>query len=301
MNKVIADYILTNSVNSFNSLEITAVIGCARSCVYCPQDLIIEKYKLVKGRPDHLLHPKTLEKVIQNLPSELLVYWTGFGEPLQNKYFPELFNMICNAGFKSQISTTLFCANPESIDIICDRAKWDRVTLHLPDNSGYMKAQIDDKYLFDLKRVILSMNYDVDMIHVFGSLNDKIKDMFESADLSDVVSRINFVEIDLNSSTTTSRANNLKTDNPVILNENNHDNSLLFCKAKRFNQPVLLPNGDLAMCCMDYGLTNIVGNLIYEPYESIVKRSSIYMSYNLPKLCFNCEWANKFVIEEGAV
>jgi len=35
------------------------------------------------------------------------------------------------------------------------------------------------------------------------------------------------------------------------------------------NHNVLLPNGDVVLCCMDYGLQNILGNLLKSDYESL--------------------------------
>jgi hypothetical protein len=35
------------------------------------------------------------------------------------------------------------------------------------------------------------------------------------------------------------------------------------------NHNVLLPNGDVVLCCMDYGLQHILGNLLLTDYESL--------------------------------
>ena len=37
----------------------------------------------------------------------------------------------------------------------------------------------------------------------------------------------------------------------------------------RIDDNVLLPNGDVALCCMDFGLQNIIGNLLEMDYESL--------------------------------
>lgn len=298
MNRAVADYILSSSLSERNSIEITTVVGCARKCTYCPQDLVIDKYKLIRGEDAQQLHPRDFEKMLANLPDRMIVYWTGFAEPLQNKHFPELFRMVSARGYASYISTTLFTTNPESIDVICDRDKWGRVGLHLPDNSGYMKGKVDAQYLDNLRRVTRSMDPDrQDLFHVFGELHDGIKALFQEPDLRDHAARIPLTEIPLDSPMATTRANNA-TDHKGSVAVEVPDGTLLYCNAKRFNQPVLLPNGDLSMCCMDYGLTGIIGNLLHESYDSIVQRSSRYMSHNLPSLCFNCEWATRFQVTE---
>ena len=43
-----------------------------------------------------------------------------------------------------------------------------------------------------------------------------------------------------------------------------------------FNQNVLLPNGDVYLCCMDYELKHRLGNLFLDDYKSLqVKREKI--------------------------
>lgn len=294
MNKMLADFIRTKSTNPFKSIEITTNIGCARRCTYCPQDVLVQTYKSYDDA-EHQLNPASFERMVSNFPENLLIYWTGYSEPLQNKYFPELFDIISKAGHESHISTTLFSVNQQSIEVICDRKRWARVSLHLPDESGHMRAKIDDAYLSNLKEVVKTMIPEVDLIHVFGTLNEKIKNLFLTPEMQPFASKFNIHEFPLDSTYATSRANNLKTNQtrstPIA-----QDGVYLYCNAGRFNQPVLLPNGDLSLCCMDYGLTKIIGNILHEPYDSIITRSSIYNSYNIPKLCYQCEWASYFKI-----
>ena len=47
---------------------------------------------------------------------------------------------------------------------------------------------------------------------------------------------------------------------------------------------VLLPNGDVSLCCMDYGLDNIIGNLNTQPYEDVIPEAQTCY-----KICNSCE------------
>ena len=47
---------------------------------------------------------------------------------------------------------------------------------------------------------------------------------------------------------------------------------------------VLLPNGDVSLCCMDYGLEHIIGNLYEQSYEDIIPQDQTCFN-----LCNNCE------------
>ena len=46
----------------------------------------------------------------------------------------------------------------------------------------------------------------------------------------------------------------------------------------------LLPNGDVSLCCMDYGLDNIIGNLDQQSYEDVVPESETCYD-----ICLKCE------------
>lgn len=54
-------------------------------------------------------------------------------------------------------------------------------------------------------------------------------------------------------------------------------------KSPEYKQNVVLPNGDLYLCCMDYGLKHRLGNLFKENFKNI-KREKHY------ELCEKCEW-----------
>jgi len=66
----------------------------------------------------------------------------------------------------------------------------------------------------------------------------------------------------------------------------------------RFDQNVLLPNGDVILCCMDYGRRHVLGNLfsqtyseIYEgPIKNAVRQACLYGGL---VICRHCERAVK--------
>ena len=47
---------------------------------------------------------------------------------------------------------------------------------------------------------------------------------------------------------------------------------------------VLLPNGDVSLCCMDYGLDHVIGNLNTQSYEQVIPEPQA--TYNI---CLHCE------------
>ena len=69
-----------------------------------------------------------------------------------------------------------------------------------------------------------------------------------------------------------------------------------YCQYRRLNQPVMLGNGELQICCMDYGLTTKVGNLIKDQstlntqLERWWEENSSAFTKGEQSLCKNCEY-----------
>lgn len=54
-------------------------------------------------------------------------------------------------------------------------------------------------------------------------------------------------------------------------------------KSPTFEHNVVLPNGDVVLCCMDYGLKHKLGNLLEQNFNDLKREGN----YNL---CKTCEW-----------
>jgi sulfatase maturation enzyme AslB (radical SAM superfamily) len=69
----------------------------------------------------------------------------------------------------------------------------------------------------------------------------------------------------------------------------------LHCRWGRCEQNVLLPNGDVVLCCMDYGMEHWLGNLRRESYESLeVIRKQVLACLSTdsePVICRHCCYA----------
>ena len=54
-------------------------------------------------------------------------------------------------------------------------------------------------------------------------------------------------------------------------------------KSPEFQQNVVLPNGDVYLCCMDYGLEHKLGNLFETNFNDLERKENY-------ELCKKCEW-----------
>jgi hypothetical protein len=63
------------------------------------------------------------------------------------------------------------------------------------------------------------------------------------------------------------------------------------------NHNILLPNGDVSVCCMDFGLKNIVGNLLTDSYADLFRSeghnkvvAGMYVE-SMDTICRLCDYA----------
>ena len=79
---------------------------------------------------------------------------------------------------------------------------------------------------------------------------------------------------------------------------------------KDYHSNILLPNGDVILCCMDYGLKHKLGNLLDQSYNEILNSTEIQklnklnnqLGFSEETLCKSCNdafchtpWNNKKV------
>lgn len=70
-----------------------------------------------------------------------------------------------------------------------------------------------------------------------------------------------------------------------------HKEGKVLCN--RINCNVVLPNGDLVLCCNDYSLRHYLGSMLNENYDCIDRESILNLSNDSASnlLCRECEWS----------
>jgi hypothetical protein len=79
-----------------------------------------------------------------------------------------------------------------------------------------------------------------------------------------------------------SRAGNLDRDDVIWVRREKI--STCGCQERLYHN-VLLPNGDVTLCCMDYSLKHLLGNLYERSYEEIIPEDRT--AFELCKYCEN--------------
>lgn len=239
------------------SMEITTMIGCRIRCTYCPQDKLIQAY--TKRSNVTKMTFDTFKKCLDKIPLRVHIHFSGMAEPWLN---PECTKMLLYAhrqGYEIAVYTTtvgMLTADVKNIESIPFR----HFNVHLADKERYSKIEINNNYLETID-AILKSNIQNREYMTMGELHPEVKKLIKKR-----ISRTSML----------SRAGNLdgKMSPPVPPKLKGP----IRCRSagNLFNHNVLLPNGDVLICCMDYGMQHILGNLISSNYTSLFNGKEFY-------------------------
>ena len=284
------------SKSRHRSLEITTQIGCAMMCDYCPQTLINIK------RNEHdlkrFLELKDFKKILTKIPKNTKIHWTGYSEPLLHKDFPEFVSLANKEGFLQEISTTMH-GKKSSQEFIYNTNMFDYVSFHLPDDKNLMKLKVTEEYIENLEKAIrhqsriLSTNsFDIKIIG--NAPHNKIKILIQKLINEEVINK-RIVNI---SNFISSRNNSIKQDNKEYQFyshfKSQRKKKLFYCAHKRLNSGVLMPSGEINICCNDYSIGFSIGNLLSNNLEDLQMHNKLlnetdFLNGNM-NVCNKCEY-----------
>jgi radical SAM protein with 4Fe4S-binding SPASM domain len=206
-----------------------------------------------------LLTFENLKILLKNIDRGIIINFAGVGENFFNPEFVDMVIYTYNDGRRIGLYSTMQGIDKEKADrLVNSKIKFETVFFHRYTGKDF------NKRLFNYGEA--RFTNEIEITHRYGDLPD-----------------------------ITSRAGNLETPNPVFktgrLKCNHFDKDLVFY------ENTMLPNGDLYMCCEDFGLKHKIGNLYEHDYESDVfniERSKLQELQNMAVsdiICRRCEYA----------
>lgn len=271
----------------YGSIEITTKIGCPVACTYCPQDKTTGAYK-----GDRMMSMDTFNKCLDKIPIKTNVLghiyprleFSGFCEPFANPNCADMIVEGYNKGFTNITLYTTFrgmkMADYEKIKHI----PFAFFSIHLPDTKGYIQVKTDAEYLAVLRKCMETFEV---CFFQYGDIRPEVWNVINDFDLSKIFWNVNIH----------SRAGNVESI-PAVPKLSGH----IYCNASAgmaLNHNILLPNGDVSVCCMDFGLKHIVGNLLTDEYIDLFKSeghnkvvAGMYVE-NMDTICRQCDYARK--------
>ena len=263
------------------TLEFTTSIpkkGCVVDCAFCPQRTLQNKYN---GEP--YLSLENFKKIINKLPTEIRITFSGFVEPWMNKWTTDMLLYAHEKGHDVAVFTTGVGWTLDDVERIkhinFTKKENGGFCLHLPDKDLIAKHPITNNLISVYKR-FKELENEINGFYVMSmsEVHESVIDIFPDAEIPKFWSR----------------AGNLLGEaiikpelekwmyrvNHAVVNDNM---STCNCIEELYHN-VVLPNGDVVLCCMDYDLKHILGNILEQDYEEIIPHP-----FQCFTLCNTCE------------
>ena len=254
-----------------STMEITTMIGCPQLCTFCPQE---ELKSIYSKNEDKYLSLENFKKYLKKIPLKVSIHFSGMSEPWANPKATDMLEHTLKQGYTVAIYSTLVGMKEEDADRVVRLLKnfsiqIEKICLHLPDNNGNMRGyKPRDRYFEVLKKFIRLK--DSAAVKQFEIMTMDGSGRFHS-------SLDNILKKSTNAFEAISRAGALSEDQINAEGIQTYKNAFsLSCAATPYyDHNVLLPNGDVALCCMDYELKHVLGNLKSMNYKDLYKSQTI--------------------------
>lgn len=265
----------------YPTLEFTTSIpvkGCVVDCAFCPQRTLVNIYD-----GERVMSYDNFTKIIDKLPKEIRITFSGFVEPWLNKRCTDMLVYAHEKGHPISLFTTGIGMTVDDIDRIKNipfsEGPNGGFCLHLPDQERIAKHPMSERYIKVLERIKEVQN-EIQGFYLMsmGEVLDEIKYIFPTADTPEMWSRAGNL---LGEAILKPELDKIKHRFKHI----NHGSNKKTCGCDEdLYHNVVLPNGDVSLCCMDYGLKEIIGNLYTEEYNNIIPKPNTCFT-----LCQKCE------------
>ena len=240
------------------TIEITTKIGCSVNCRYCPQSKLINEYSRLDNA-EYMMSLDTFTTCLDKIPQNCRILFCGMAEPLLNPECIKMMRIALNSQRKVDLYTTLVGIDSYQLEELLE-LPFSFVTLHVADKYGYAKIKTDENYYAMIRRAINKKKEDgTPFVNICNS----------QAEPDEIINKIcegkYNVIYELHD-----RAGNLSDDKLISASKLRKGKISCSLCGQALNHNILLPDGRVLLCCMDYGMQHVLGNLKEQSYEDIM-------------------------------
>jgi hypothetical protein len=266
-------------------IEFTLTLGCKNNCSYCPQDKIVANYLRHNELPTRVMELKTFKKIIDKLPRYMDVAIGGMSEPFQN---PDCADMVLYAKQKNHsifLCTTLVGLSKTRLQTLLDAVflvdRKSTIILHVPSKEKLECIPVNNEFIDMLDMILKSgvtAEYHYHGKHIHPLVGQKLREF-----------HVTPIYIQPKP-----RAGNLALNEKTSVKRKV---GAIFCNRHNLDGHVILPDGRVVLCCMDYSMKHKLGNASMSSYDNIhngpvnsyINEGMIDDSYDI--LCRYCHGA----------
>ncbi len=233
-----------------SALEITTHIGCSNACSYCPQNKLVKAYSAKNA--DRTMSFQVFKECINKVPVSVNVHFSGMCDPWLNPACSRMLLYAYDKGHKLSVYTGLAGITESDLDLF-ENINFRDFSVHLPSLESCMNFEVNADYLNRVSRLA----------------SGRMKNLFFRAHgnelLPSIQSIMNKMKRQVDWFPLTTRAGNIQLDGVAHYTKRR---KTIGC-VRHFRQNILLPNGDVLLCCADYGMQHVLGNLLVSGYDNL--------------------------------
>lgn len=240
-------------------LEINTVLGCGVNCRFCPQEIMTKEYYEKNKKRRRIMRLEDFKFFLGQLPDDCDVVFAGMAEPFLNPDCTEMLKLACSMGRKVFLYTTLEGMKQEDLEEILKLPFWF-VGLHVADEKNYAHITVSEAYYRNIERMVKAVKPNgepfIDDISAQAAPLSRIAEICKGkyevlVSLHDRCGQLDGDEI--------SHRDHTLTDEEI---------TCAFC-GPDMNNHVVLPDGTLLLCNMDYGMQHVLGNLFDNTFDEL--------------------------------
>lgn len=271
------------------TMEFTTTIpqkGCVVDCVFCPQRTLNGVYD-----GDRILHLDDFKRIVDKIPQPVRISFAGFTEPWLNKRCSDMILYAHEAGHPISVFTTGVGMTEADVEKIKDIPYAGNpnggFVLHLPDLEEKAKHPINDRYV-KVVELLRDSNIRNFKTMCMGTIHPSVAHLFPQVPIYEMYSRANNLLGEAK----------LKPElNKYSFKTTDHGKAVTCGCDERMYHNVCLPDGRVVLCCMDYNLDHVLGNLLTDDYLDCIPKP--YECFALCQFCENgIDPTHPFIEEE---
>ncbi|MCM1219897.1 MAG: radical SAM protein [Lachnospiraceae bacterium] len=241
------------------TLEITTVIGCKVNCRYCPQSVLLRRYFEKDKNRKNVMSLEDFKVFLKYTPDKCDFMFAGMSEPYLNPNCTEMLKLACEAGKNVSLYTTLEGITQRDVDEILE-LPFQFVGLHVADERNFAKITVSEEYYKIVERMINATKPSGEPF-----INDMSAQAAPLPRILEMCKEKYEVLISLQD-----RAGNLAGDELAGREHMLTTERITCCfSGPKFNNHVVLPDGTLLLCNMDYGMQHVLGNLLENTFDEL--------------------------------
>jgi hypothetical protein len=272
-------------------MELTTMIGCPLMCTFCPQDNLRTQY----GTSEKYMTPRDLTTALVKLPKNTRIDFSGMSEPWANPECTSMLEEVLYMGFNVAIYSTLYgMTDPERVRKVLEEHpnQVEVIMLHLPDANGNMKGWKNSEEWQRAAAIISHTNVPCGVGAMTMDRNGIVHPELQSM-VGQLAGWVGHTRAD---------SLNLEQIAGQAISITPHNKFSLTCRSTPFyDRNVLLPDGSVVLCCMDYDLKHVIGNLLTQTYDEVMQGKPLLdlialneaPEFNKCSICKSCENVRK--------